>query len=375
MVPITHVIDPDADTIITLRNASTNFAPWIKEEAPVYELEEKEEEIEGKEDEQEEGNEEAQEEGEEVIYFRVSSRHLMLASPWFKRLLKKEGWSESVRSEADGLLRINAADWDEDAFLILLNMFHLRHRQVPRTVTLETLAKIAVIVDYYECGEAIELFTDMWINALKTSTVVPSTYSRDLVLWIWVSWVFDMRDYFERATSVAIKQSEEASRTLDLPIPIRVTGELDNLHPVVLVRLSTKPDSIDCKRYQAIESIISQLHEFLEKYRNSNYQCPQDKSWSFQCGCFLLGALTKEMDRMELLSPRPEVPFAKLSFEGIWEKLKSTQSPAWSPELDCYDYHDCNLKNIVVEMVTAANVEFTGLDLKETKGVEPSLHV
>lgn len=31
MAPSTHEIDPDADTIITLKNASVSFAPWKKE--------------------------------------------------------------------------------------------------------------------------------------------------------------------------------------------------------------------------------------------------------------------------------------------------------------------------------------------------------
>jgi hypothetical protein len=163
---------------------------------------------------------------DEYVYFRVSSRHLMLASPWIRRALTKDAWSESNRHEVDGLFHITAEDWDEDSFLILLNILHLRNRQVPRTVTLEMLAKIAVLVDYYECGEAIELFTDMWITSLTKGTKIPSIHNRDLVLWIWISWVFNLSDCFERATAVAIKQSDEGIRSLDLPLPTKVIGRL-----------------------------------------------------------------------------------------------------------------------------------------------------
>jgi hypothetical protein len=77
----------------------------------------------------------------------------MLASPWFSRALKKEGWSESDQNEKDGLIHISASDWDAEAFLILLNVLHLRNRSVPDKVSLDMLAKIAVLVDYYECDE------------------------------------------------------------------------------------------------------------------------------------------------------------------------------------------------------------------------------
>jgi hypothetical protein len=159
------------------------------------------------------------------VQFRVSSRHLMLASPWFNRALKREGWSESARDEEDGLFHITAEDWDADAFLILLNIFHLRNRQVPRAVSLDMIAKIAVLVDYYECEESIELFTAMWIKSLKENTPVPSVACRNLVLWIWTSWVFDIGDCFKRATAVAIKSSVENFHTLGLPIPSRVSGK------------------------------------------------------------------------------------------------------------------------------------------------------
>lgn len=66
---------------------------------------------------------------------------------------------------------------------MLLNIFHLQTKQVPRVINLELLAKVDVLVDYYECGEAIEMFTAMWINEVK-KTAIPSVYCRDLVLWI-----------------------------------------------------------------------------------------------------------------------------------------------------------------------------------------------
>jgi hypothetical protein len=59
------------------------------------------------------------------------------------------------------MFHISAEDWDEDAFAILMNVFHLRNYRVPCSITLEMLAKIAVLADYYKCEESIQLFINV----------------------------------------------------------------------------------------------------------------------------------------------------------------------------------------------------------------------
>jgi hypothetical protein len=161
---------------------------------------------------------------EEGIHFHVCSGNLMSASPWFNRVLKRDGWLESNRNVEDRHFRISAEDWDDEALLILMNVFHLRNRDVPRTVSLEMLAKIAVLVDYYDCGEAIELFANVWIADLRGNVPIPTTYDRTLVLWIWISWVFKQDELLKQSTFIAIEQCTESMRTLELPIPPWITG-------------------------------------------------------------------------------------------------------------------------------------------------------
>lgn len=55
-----------------------------------------------------------------------------------------------------------AADVDETALEIVLNVIHLKKRRVPKIVNVELLARIAVLVDYYECAEAVEAFSSIW---------------------------------------------------------------------------------------------------------------------------------------------------------------------------------------------------------------------
>lgn len=165
---------------------------------------------------------------DDEIRYLVSSRHLMLASPWFRRTLTREGFIEALKDPSDGRYHIEAQDWDEEALLILLNIFHVRTRQVPATVSLEMLAKIAVLVDYYELerAEVMERDTRDWIAHVRRSVAIPSSYCRDLMLWICISRVFCMSEEFEKATAVAIKGSAGWIQTLGLPIHQEITCRL-----------------------------------------------------------------------------------------------------------------------------------------------------
>lgn len=161
---------------------------------------------------------------EEGIRFQVCAGNLMSASPWFNRVLRKDGWMESRLDPVDRWFHISAQDWDEEAFLILMNVFHLRNHEVPRTLTLEMLAKFAVLTDYYECGESVDLIVGLWVADLRAKTAIPTRYCRDLILWIWISWTFKLSDVFKKVTAVAITQSDEPIPDLGLPIPAWITG-------------------------------------------------------------------------------------------------------------------------------------------------------
>lgn len=155
------------------------------------------------------------------ICFQLSSRHLILSSVYFRKIFHGR-WKESTIS-SDGFYTIDASEWDVEALLILMNIIHGRVRRVPRSISLEMLAKIAVIVDYYDCHEVVELFVHYWVENLRQS--LPNKFDRDLYLWLTVSWVFSQEDLFEMATKVAIEESKEPIQTLKLPIPSNIVGK------------------------------------------------------------------------------------------------------------------------------------------------------
>ena len=156
------------------------------------------------------------------LRIRVSSKHLALASLYFKRNLES-GMSESHTLNSEGRVDFLMDDEDPEAMLIIMNVIHGRTRQVPRCVDLDMLTKIAVLVDYLECHEAIEPFSDMWIDDLKGSIAV--TYSNALIQWLCISLIFQKESQFSAMTRTAIRQTKGPIQTLGLPIREGMVGE------------------------------------------------------------------------------------------------------------------------------------------------------
>ncbi len=182
------------DTILTLENPNSPFAPWEGDNRPLTST------------------------PPSPVTFRLSSHHLTQASPVFKAALTG-AWKEGSTA-AGGCYEINVEDWDAEAMRVVLSLIHCRTKGIPRIVTLEMLTKVAVLVDYYQLHEAVHFYASLWIDTLRHS--LPTAYGRDLILWICVSWVFKDASIFKAVTKLAVEQSPGKVATLQLPIPERV---------------------------------------------------------------------------------------------------------------------------------------------------------
>lgn len=161
----------------------------------------------------------------------------MFASPVFKRLLGGN-FKEGTTLSQNGSVKVKAQGWDIDALLIVLYAIHGQYHLIPEKLTIEALAKVAVITDYYLCKKVLYIMAKTWINNLEGQ--VPATCGRDLMIWIWVSWYFRLCPDFELATSRAMSLSEYRINSLGLPIPGNIIGTVPILQPGVrflLIRL------------------------------------------------------------------------------------------------------------------------------------------
>lgn len=89
---------------------------------------------------------------------RVSSKHLLLASAYFRRNLKS-GMLESHTLTTEGHVDIHMKDQDARTMDIVMNIIHGRYRHVQfagHWLDVNGMTRLAVLVDYLECHEAVE---------------------------------------------------------------------------------------------------------------------------------------------------------------------------------------------------------------------------
>lgn len=161
-------------------------------------------------------------EPQKCIRIQVSAKHLTFCSPYFQRILTGN-WKESISFFQEGSVEITVTDWDIDAFLIILRAMHGQNYFIPNMLTLEMLAKVTVIADYYDCKEALHHLGDIWVANLQER--IPVDVSRELMLWIWVAWFFQLPIEFLQSTSIAMSKGRDLIDTLGLPIPGEIMGE------------------------------------------------------------------------------------------------------------------------------------------------------
>ena len=105
-----------------------------------------------------------------------------------------------------------------------MRIIHGKTGLVPRTVTLDFVTDIAVMVDYYHCHEAVEVWVEsVWLPGLGDS--LPTKYGRDLVCRLFISHVFSELDVFLKLTEIALRETRGPLQTLNLPFPAAYLGQ------------------------------------------------------------------------------------------------------------------------------------------------------
>ena len=150
-----------------------------------------------------------------AVRIRVSSKHLTLASPVFRSMLKGK-YKEGLDLYSQGHAELLLPEDHPAAFLIILLLIHGQLRKVPRKINLWMLTELAVLVDKYELLETVEMMLDYWLQDLTNT--IPLTLSNDLLPWICISWVFKKSEIFKKVTKIAQMESEGLLDAGQLPI-------------------------------------------------------------------------------------------------------------------------------------------------------------
>ncbi|KPM38303.1 hypothetical protein AK830_g8273 [Neonectria ditissima] len=148
-----------------------------------------------------------------AIQIQVSSQNLMLASPVFRKMLKGP-WKEGIASTSSGL--ISTSEWDEKAFVMMLDIIHGHHWDIPKSISLEILTKFAVIVDYYQCHEVVDIFVEKWLREMEKD--LPTHFGLTSVMWLCISWVFSRSGTFNALVTLSLRHQKGPIGFVYLPI-------------------------------------------------------------------------------------------------------------------------------------------------------------
>jgi hypothetical protein len=76
--------------------------------------------------------------------------------------------------------------------------------------------------------------------------------------------------------------------------------------------------------------------------------------------------MMKELSRMHLYQPRPEVPFRNLSFIALCVRVRDMNFTSWYAQ-GSHNAHPCNLKAAMATLITDASSTARGLNLGDLK--------
>ncbi|KAG6105603.1 hypothetical protein E4U14_005040 [Claviceps sp. LM454 group G7] len=283
--------------------------------------------------------------------FRLSSRHLALASPVFKTMLNgvwKESAPPSNWSDCQVRYELAATEWDVEDFLMVMNIVHGRNRQVPVSIDLETLGRISVIVDYYQFQEVAQVFVGLWIDRLSGN--LPTKYGQECVTWMFVSWVFSYSEIFAKMTRVAIKTSEDGLGTINLPFPsMLLSTATPHLHRISMLMCFVAV--LEQKREHFIDGIFNILGDLCKDL------CKGRRGCSFECRSMLLGSLMKAMNAL----------YGACSAERAMSAVLSLDSGSWYKYNSRYP-HSCTLRELLQPDIQILGAGLDGLNLDEYNG-------
>lgn len=221
MEPYIYKIDQDGDTILILQKANQPIAaqesdlPW-DDALPQYLTEEarrNEAEVTIR-----TGRHHA---NRREVWMQLSSSKLALASPKCRQMTPSN--LPDTRSSIAYKYILLAESWDEKAVELVMNIIHGRTANIPERISLDMLTKVAVVVAHYECSEALKPYADKWIA--KLDEPFPTSYSRNLVLRLFISWVFADEFDFRELTRVVVRESRGPMHSLSLPLPERIISK------------------------------------------------------------------------------------------------------------------------------------------------------
>lgn len=145
-------------------------------------------------------------------------------------------WKETIDLATEGHIRFEIKKWNLQPFLIFLQVMH--GRPEPKSLDVDTITEVALLVDYYQCLAEFRRAMRAWLKEVK-KTLSPSyeTYMKCL----WVCWQLRRSSDFRHFSNLAVYFADDL-----------IEGEGLPFHPVVLGM--TPPLRSSCRRLTVMQT-------------------------------------------------------------------------------------------------------------------------
>ncbi|KAM0342715.1 hypothetical protein ACHAPU_009326 [Fusarium lateritium] len=235
------------------------------------------------------------------IRMRVSSHHMMLASPVLKRMIKGPWKESSTDHESNSVRKVTTTGWDAHALVVVLNIIHGQNQNVPQEISFEFFTNVAAIVNYYDCAMAVQLAAELWCRNMYSP---PEYYGKSAIMWLFISRLFDWPSVASDMARLIFFHSKglELVETNDLPI-----GPL-------LYKL-------DLKRQEFILNILFEFEDLITGLKYQDTSKPRFEE---------LGVLISYQGAMEICDPPltfESAPYPGYSVESALRLMKSLSKP------------------------------------------------
>ncbi|RAK82142.1 uncharacterized protein BO72DRAFT_454917 [Aspergillus fijiensis CBS 313.89] len=220
---------------------------------------------------------------------QASEKHLALSSPVFKQMLSGL-WKETIDLATEGHIRFEIKKWNLQPFLIFLQVMH--GRPEPKSLDVDTITEVALLVDYYQCLAEFRRTMRAWLKEVK-KTLSPSyeTYMKCL----WVCWQLRRSSDFRHFSNLAVYFADDL-----------IEGEGLPFHPVVL-------DKLNAARKKALTPIIRRLPMHYNSERPAEWV---HRGFCGECATLLSDLLDLDI-RQAAREAYPVKPFSGLSFAKL----------------------------------------------------------
>jgi hypothetical protein len=122
--------------------------------------------------------------GNTKLSVTASRTVLTILSPVFKAML-----AGGFREAEATISKIPLPDDDPDALLLLLQIAHLKFKDLPNTLSFQNLYQLAVVCDKYDAVGPIRPFWDKY-GAPFLSNIEEAGYEE----WLFIAWTFGIED-------------------------------------------------------------------------------------------------------------------------------------------------------------------------------------